>query len=118
MNRRNARLRRGIKTKTRIYLSNRPRLVVYRSGYHIYGQIVCSGENGDIVIASASTMDKELKANLKSTKVEQALQVGKLLGDRAKAKSIDMVSFDRAGYKYHGRVAAVAKGAREAGLEF
>ncbi len=118
MNKRNARLRRGIKTKSRIYLSNKPRLVIFRSGYHIYGQIVRSGEKGDIVLASASTLDKELKIKLKPTKVEQAFQVGKLLGDRAKAQSIDMVAFDRAGYKYHGRVAAVAKGAREAGLEF
>ena len=70
------------------------------------------------MIASASTLDKELKASLAKTKVEQAQQVGKLIGERAKAKEIVDVSFDRAGYKYHGRVKAFADGAREAGLNF
>ncbi|WP_019217908.1 50S ribosomal protein L18 [Legionella tunisiensis] len=118
MNKQKARIRRGLKAKAILRHSSRPRLVVHRSGSHIYSQIVTRGEKGDVVLASSSTMDKELKATLKGTKVERAQQVGKLLGQRAKAKKIVDVSFDRAGYKYHGRVKALAEGAREAGLNF
>lgn len=118
MNKYNARVRRGLKAKAIQRLSNRPRLVVHRSCGHIYSQIIVRGEKGDIVLASSSTLDKELKASLSGTKVEQAQQVGKLLGERAKAKKVSDVSFDRAGYKYHGRVKALADGAREAGLNF
>ncbi|HHF7346678.1 TPA: 50S ribosomal protein L18 [Legionella feeleii] len=118
MNKQKARTRRGLKAKAILRHSSRPRLVVYRSGVHIYSQIVTRGEKGDVVLVSSSTLDKELKAALKGTKVERAQQVGKLLGQRAKAKKIIDVSFDRAGYKYHGRVKALAEGAREAGLNF
>lgn len=119
MNKQKARIRRGLKAKAiQRRCSTRLRLVVYRSGNHIYSQIIDRGEKGDIVIVSSSTLDKELKSSLAKTKVEQAQQVGKLLGDRAKAKNINEVSFDRAGYKYHGRVKALANGAREAGLNF
>ncbi|QRN04823.1 50S ribosomal protein L18 [Legionella sp. MW5194] len=113
-----ARIRRGLKAKAVLKSSNRPRLVVYRSASHIYSQIVVRSEKGDVTLVSASTVDKELKSSLSGTKVEQAQQVGKLLGERAKAKQIVDVSFDRAGYKYHGRVKALANGAREAGLNF
>ncbi|ASQ47207.1 50S ribosomal protein L18 [Legionella clemsonensis] len=118
-NKEKARIRRGLKAKA-IHRRHpdKARLVVHRSGSHIYSQIVARGEKGDVVLVCSSTMDKELKAKLSGTKVEQAQQVGKLLGERAKAKSIDKVSFDRAGYKYHGRVKALADGAREAGLIF
>ena len=118
MNKFHARARRGLKTKAIIRHSNRPRLVVYRSSVHIYSQIVVAGENGDTVIVSSSTLDTELKANLSGTKSEQAAQVGKLLAIRAKEKNVTDVAFDRAGYKYHGRVKALADGAREAGLNF
>lgn len=118
MNKQIARKRRGTRTKAIIGISKRPRLVVHRSGVHIYSQIVVPGENGDQVIAAASTLDKELKASLKGNKSEQAAQVGKLLASRAKEKKIIDVAFDRAGYKYHGRVKALADGAREAGLNF
>ncbi|ARG98511.1 50S ribosomal protein L18 [Legionella micdadei] len=118
MNKRNARIRRGLKAKAILRHSTRPRLVVHRSSEHIYSQIVVRGERGDIVIVASSTLDKELRSSLAKTKVEQAQQVGKLLGERAKAKDIIDVSFDRAGYKYHGRVKALATGAREAGLNF
>ncbi|WP_028388523.1 50S ribosomal protein L18 [Legionella fairfieldensis] len=118
MNKHKARIRRGLKAKARLRHSNRPRLVVYRSGVHIYSQITISGDKGDIVLVSSSTLDKELKPGLTGTKVEQAYQVGKLLGERAKAKELVDVSFDRAGYKYHGRIKALADGAREAGLNF
>jgi len=118
MNKQIARKRRASKSKAIISNSKRPRLVVYRSGTHIYSQIVMRGEKGDQVIVSSSTVDKELKTTLKGNKCEQALQVGKLLAKRAIEKKVSEVAFDRAGYKYHGRVKALAEGAREAGLNF
>jgi large subunit ribosomal protein L18 len=118
MNKFKSRTRRGMKTKAVLRYSTRPRLVVHRSGAHIYSQIVIRAEGGDKVVVSASTMDKEIKPNLKGTKIEQAQLVGKSLGERAKANGLVQVSFDRAGYKYHGRVKALADGAREAGLDF
>lgn len=120
MNKFNARKRRAQKTKAiiRTSRSQRPRLVVNRSNVHMYSQIIVQGEHGDVVLASASTMDKELRATLKGNKVDQAMEVGRLLAKRAKEKEISQVAFDRAGYKYHGRVKALAEGAREAGLDF
>ena len=113
------RKRRGLKAKARIRLSDRVRLVVYRSGLNIYAQIMDMTDVGDIVIASSSTLDKELKSSLAGkNKVEQANMVGKLLGKRAIEKGVSTVAFDRAGYKYHGRVKSLAEGAREAGLKF
>ncbi len=98
--------------------SSRPRLVVFRSNTHMYSQIVVPGEGGDIVLVSASTMDKELKVDLKGNKTDQATQVGTLLATRAKQKQLSKIAFDRSGYKYHGRVKALAEAARAAGLEF
>lgn len=118
MNKEQARARRGLKTKAVIRHSNRPRLVVYRSGSHIYSQITVREETGDRVVASCSTLDKALRQTLKGNKCEQAYEVGKLLALRAKELQIIDVAFDRAGYKYHGRVKALATGAREAGLNF
>ena len=118
MNKHHARTRRGLKTKAIIRQSKRPCLTVYRSGLHLYSQIVVRGEMGDIVVVSASTVDRELKPVLNGNKCEQAIQVGKLLAARAKDKNITEVAFDRAGYKYHGRIKALANGAREAGLIF
>lgn len=118
MNKHQARSRRGLKTKAIIRQSNRPRLTVYRSGAHIYSQIIVRGDMGDQVVASASTLDKELKSSLEGNKCEKATQVGQLLANRAKEKNITDVAFDRNGYKYHGRVRALADGAREAGLNF
>jgi large subunit ribosomal protein L18 len=118
MNKREARIRRGIKTKAIIRQSTRPRLVVFRSLTNIYAQIIVPGDKGDQVLVQASSIDNELKPTLKGTKVEQAYEVGKLLGSRAKNKLIEAVAFDRSGNKYHGRIASLAKGAREAGLDF
>lgn len=106
---------RGILSRTK---SQRMRLVVSRSNPHIYAQIIQTNVNGDLVQVSASTMDKELKTQLKGSKTDHAFQVGKLLAERAKAKNISEVAFDRAGYKYHGRVKALADGARDGGLNF
>lgn len=119
MNKQNSRNRRGLKAKALIRKSGKARLVVYRSGMHIYSQIVQAEELGDRVLVVCSTIDKELRASLSGKcKVDQATLVGTMLGNRAKAKGITQVAFDRAGYKYHGRVKALAEGAREAGLDF
>ena len=118
MNKFQARNRRGLKTKAIIKQSKRPRLTVHRSGTHMYSQIIVRGDMGDVVVVSASTLDKEIRPTLTGNKCEQAQQVGKLLAKRAKEKSLTEVAFDRAGYKYHGRVKALADGAREAGLNF
>lgn len=118
MNKQQARARRGLKAKAIIRQSKRPRLTVHRSSTHIYSQIIVPGTMGDEVVVCASTLDNEIKSSLNGNKCEQAQQVGKLLAKRAKEKSIIDVAFDRAGYKYHGRVKALADGAREAGLNF
>ncbi|ARB92280.1 50S ribosomal protein L18 [Legionella longbeachae] len=119
MNKQNSRIRRGLKAKALIRKSGRVRLVVHRSGLHIYSQIVRADELGDKVLVACSTNDKEIRASLSGKcKVEQANLVGKLLGKRASEHGITEVAFDRAGYKYHGRVKALAEGAREAGLDF
>lgn len=118
MNKQHARQRRGLKAKAIIKQSSRPRLVVFRSCANIYAQLVAKSEKGDVILASASTLDSELKATLKGNKCEQAVQVGSLLAKRAKEKQILDVAFDRAGYKYHGRIKALADAAREGGLNF
>ena len=119
MNKQNSRIRRGLKAKALIRKSGRARLVVYRSGLHIYSQIIQADALGDKILVACSTVDKELRAKLTDkSKVEQASLVGELLGKRASEKGITQVAFDRAGYKYHGRVKALAEGAREAGLDF
>jgi len=93
----------------------RPRLAVFRSLKHIYAQVIddASGRT----LAAASTVEKELRGS-SSTKVEEARVVGRLLAQRAKAAGVERVVFDRAGFKYHGRVKSLADAAREAGLEF
>ena len=94
--------------------SERPRLNVFRSGTNIYAQII-DDVNG-VTLASASTLDKEFDGA--AGNVEAAEKVGEAIGQRAKDKGIDTVVFDRGGYLYHGRVKALAEGARKAGLEF
>lgn len=113
-----ARARRGLKTKALIAQSTGPRLVVFRSGSHIYSQISIREAQGDRVLVSCSTIDKAVRENLKGTKTEQAYEVGKVLAERAKALDLVSVAFDRSGYKYHGRVKALATGARDGGLDF
>ena len=97
--------------------SQRPRLNVFRSLNHIYAQII-NDETGTTLV-SASTMDKEVSATLNyGGNISAAQVVGKLVAERALAKGISKVVFDRGGYLYHGHVAALAAAAREAGLEF
>lgn len=94
--------------------SERPRLSVFRSNRAIYAQII--DDNQAITIVSASTLD--IDKNLKSTNVEVATQIGKKLAQKATEKGIQSVVFDRNGYLYHGKVKALAEGAREGGLKF
>ena len=94
--------------------AERPRIAVFRSSKHIYVQAI--DDIAGHTIASASTMETNLRANATAT-TDAATQVGKLIGERVKAAGIESVIFDRGGFKYHGRVAAVADGARAAGLE-
>jgi large subunit ribosomal protein L18 len=94
----------------------RPRLCVYRSGKHIYAQVV-SDESGQ-TLAAVSTLSEELRASLKKTAtVEAAKEVGTLIAKKCQEKGIGRVVFDRNGFLYHGRIRAVAEGAREAGLQ-
>jgi large subunit ribosomal protein L18 len=93
----------------------RPRLAVFRSSRHIYAQLIDDVSARTVV--SASTMEKDARGGVTAT-VDAAKDVGKRLGERAKAAGIERVVFDRGGFRYHGRVAAVADGARDAGLKF
>ena len=93
--------------------SERPRLNIFRSNKNIYAQLI--DDVAGVTLASASALDKEVSG---ATKTEQAQAVGKLVAERAAAKGIKVVVFDRGGYLYHGRVAALAEAARENGLEF
>jgi large subunit ribosomal protein L18 len=97
--------------------AERPRLCVFRSSRHIYAQII-DDESGHTLVC-ASTLEKELRDQIKGlSKTEQAAAIGKLIAQRALEKGIKTVVFDRGGYKYHGRVKALADASREAGLEF
>lgn len=118
MNKKLARIRRGLKAKAVQKKNAELRLVVHRTLTHMYCQIVAREKSGDKVLVSCSTLDQEFKNSKTGSKVEQAALVGKLLGQRAKEKDISNVAFDRSGYKYHGRVKALADAAREAGLIF
>ena len=93
----------------------RPRLAVFRSLNHIYAQVIddASGKT----LAAASTAEKELRGS-KTTKSEEAAVVGRLVAQRAKSAGVERVVFDRAGFRYHGRIKSLADAAREAGLEF
>lgn len=95
--------------------AQRPRLSVFRSNKHIYVQAI--DDMSGRTVAAASTMEAALRAGSTGT-VDAAKAVGKLVGERAKAAGVHTVVFDRGGFQYHGRIAAVADGAREAGLEF
>ncbi|MEY3089564.1 MAG: hypothetical protein RLZZ208_832 [Actinomycetota bacterium] len=111
-----ARARRHFRVRKRITgTAERPRLVVTRSARHLVAQVV--DDSKGYTLASASTMEKDLRAQ-SSDKTKKARTVGQLVADRAKAKGITQVVFDRGGNRYTGRVAALAEGARENGLDF
>ena len=117
MSKRLARIRRGKRSRMKMREMGVNRLSIYRSSKHIYAQII-SGE-GNEVLASASTLEKSMRDELDYTgNTSAATAVGKLVAERAKEKGVDSVAFDRSGFKYHGRVKALAEAARKAGLQF
>jgi large subunit ribosomal protein L18 len=112
-----ARLRRARQTRLKIREIGAVRLTVHRTNVHIYAQITSPA--GDKVLASASSLEKELRAGLKNGGTKKAAEVvGQRIAQKAKAAGIESVAFDRAGYRYHGRVKALAEAARAGGLKF
>jgi len=117
MNKKDARARRSRQTRLRIAEQRTNRLVVGRSNCHIYAQIVAA--SGDRVLASASTLEPDVRKEVKNGGNKAAAAViGKRIAAKAKSAGIDTVAFDRSGFKYHGRVKALAEAAREGGLKF
>lgn len=117
MNKKDQRLRRAKRGRMKSKELESVRLCIHRTPRHIYAQIISS--TGATVVACASTLDKQVKGKLKSTgNIEAAQLVGKLVAERAIDAGISKVAFDRAGFKYHGRVKALADAAREGGLQF
>jgi large subunit ribosomal protein L18 len=114
----NARVRRKSRIRKKVMgTQDRPRLSVFRSARHIYAQII--DDTCGCTLVSASSQEKPLAASAAGKKkIDKAVMVGKLVAERAKAKGIAKVVFDRNGFLYHGRVKAVSAGAREAGLQF
>lgn len=110
-----SRLRRATRTRLKIRELGVNRLCVNRTPRHIYAQITTA--DGSKVLVSASTLDKELREGATGN-IEAATKVGKLIAERAKQAGITAVAFDRSGFKYHGRIKALADSARENGLEF
>ena len=112
-----ARLRRARKARAHIRRLGKPRLTIFRSGRHIYAQVI-SSEDGN-VLAAASTLQKDVAGELKGTSnKEAAAAVGKAVAERAVEAGVKDVAFDRSGYRYHGRVKELADAAREVGLNF
>jgi large subunit ribosomal protein L18 len=110
------RQRRAIKTRAHIRVLKVARLTIFRTPRHIYAQVFDA--RGERVLAAASTVQKDVAKDLKSTgNIEAARNVGRLIAERAKAAGVTRVAFDRAGFQFHGRVKALADAAREAGLE-
>ena len=114
---RTARRTATIRRKVKLASGGRPRLSVFRSSKHIYAQVI--DDKKGRTVASASSLEKEMRGSLKTgANIEAAKAVGKRVAERAAAKGVKDVVFDRGGYLYHGRVKALADAAREAGLEF
>lgn len=117
MNKNVTRLRRARKTRARIADLKMVRLCVFRTNNHIYAQVISA--EGDKVLAQASTLEAEVRGNLKSgSNIEAAALIGKRIAEKAKQAGVEKVAFDRSGFQYHGRVKALAEAARENGLSF
>ena len=117
MNKNTARLRRAKSTRSHIRKLGVPRLSVLRTGQHLYAQVFTA--DGSQVLAAASTVQADVKEGLKNGKnADAAVKVGKAIAEKAKAAGIEKVAFDRSGYRYHGRIKALADAAREGGLQF
>ncbi len=116
LDKKNTRLRRAKRTRAKIKQLGAARLSVHRTSKHMYAQVIDSEGK---VVAHATTQQKDILAGLKYTgNVEAAAAIGKAIGEKAAAKGITEVAFDRSGFQYHGRVKALADAAREAGLKF
>ena len=107
--------RRRVRTALKAKSNGRPRLSIHRSSQHIYAQVI--DDAAGVTLASASTLEKDVRSTTGATAIA-ASEVGKRLAERAKAAGVTTVVFDRGGFLFHGRVKALAEGAREAGLEF
>lgn len=117
MDKKASRLRRSRRARAKIRELGVHRLCIFRTPRHIYAQVIAP--SGSEVLASASTLDASLRADVKSTgNKDAAMAVGKSIAERARAAGIERVAFDRSGFRYHGRVKALADAARENGLEF
>lgn len=118
MDKKQARLRRAARTRAKIRELGVYRLCVYRTPRHIYAQVIAPA--GDQVVASASTLDKDLRGSIEGHKgnASAAVAVGKAIAQRALTAGIEQVAFDRSGFRYHGRMKALADAARENGLKF
>lgn len=117
MSKKSSRVRRSVKARAKIRELGVHRLSVHRTPRNIYAQIIAP--DGGTVVASASTLDKEIRTDMKNGgNVEAAVIVGTAIAERCKSSGVESVAFDRSGFKYHGRVKALADAAREAGLKF
>ena len=117
MDKKTSRIRRARRTRAKIRELRVPRLTIHRTPRHIYAQIIVA--DNDKVVVAVSTLQADVKASVKySGNVDAAAYVGKAIAEKAKAAGVTKVAFDRSGFKYHGRVKALADAAREAGLEF
>jgi large subunit ribosomal protein L18 len=117
MEKKTSRLRRAKRTRAKIRELSVPRLTVHRTPRHIYAQVIDA--DGCSVLAAASTVGKDLRSSLKNGgNVDAAISVGKSIAEKATAAGVSQVAFDRGGFKYHGRVKALADAARENGLKF
>ncbi|MEJ2609794.1 MAG: 50S ribosomal protein L18 [Candidatus Thiodiazotropha sp.] len=119
MEKKQSRIRRGRRTRAKIRELEVYRLSIHRTPRHIYAQVI--SPDGSSVLASASTLDKTVKGELSNGaggNIKAASVVGKVVAERAKSAGIESVAFDRSGFRYHGRVKALADAAREAGLQF
>jgi len=117
MNKKQTRIRRARRTRSKIRELAVPRLTVHRTPRHIYAQVIAA--DGTTVVAAASTVEQAMRKSLKSTgNIDAAVAVGKAIADKAKTAGIEQVAFDRSGFRYHGRIKALADAAREQGLNF
>jgi large subunit ribosomal protein L18 len=117
MDKKSSRLRRSRKTRARIKLNGKHRLCIHRTPQHIYAQVIAP--DGGSTLVSSSTLDASVKAECKSSgNIEAAIVVGKAVAAKALEKGIKEIAFDRSGFKYHGRIKALADAAREQGLVF
>jgi large subunit ribosomal protein L18 len=117
MRKKESRLRRAKRARSKIRELGVHRLSVHRSARHIYAQVIAP--DGGTIVASASTLEKDLRGSLKGTgNADAATQIGKIIAEKAMTAGVTRVAFDRSGFRYHGRVKALAEAARENGLEF